>query len=368
MADQVSALSLMCQVNWGQYQQVESQQLFHCKPQIQSRLSKGKFRSDKALMLELLLNPECLNTVPSFLLHALDPAEFQKHWRMLIEHEPQALMIQSDSWYLQTVIQKQGSEIFGYRTVWNYLEPAMLRSEVQISPQLFSKVNEFIRDSELVREILPDYDDVSFEDVLERSADFLQKSVVSLTDQDSNPVLQSRHIVGDIIDNFVRISVETMPAIADEEDSVPLLRTVMDFLTEEEIEFEYSVDVSALRFDYVGQHGEWICYARTQEEKHVFVFYSILRFQVPQAKITDVLYYICKANYGLVMGNLEMDMADGEIRCKTSIDVEGDTLSPELVRNMMYANVSLMDQYLPGLMAILEQGKPAEAAIALVEV
>lgn len=138
----------------------------------------------------------------------------------------------------------------------------------------------------------------------------------------------------------------------------------MAFLVKEEIEFEHNVAKSVLRFHHTGQHGEWDCYAKTQEDSRVFIFYSIPAFQVPQDKMAEVAHYLCQVNYGLVMGNLEMDVTDGEIRYKTSIDVDGDTLSLELVRNMVYANVSLMDQYLPGLMAILHQDTSPADAIA----
>ncbi|MEO0867845.1 MAG: YbjN domain-containing protein [Cyanobacteria bacterium J06642_11] len=366
-ADNLSTLSLTCQASWVQYQQIKAQQLFHYKPELQGHLSAGAFLPDQSVILELLLKPESLDTVPLPLRHSLDPEGFHEHWQKLVEHDPQASLIQSDSWYLQTVNQKQSNGLVGYRTAWSYLEPTMLGADVQMSPQLFSCLNEFIQDSQLAGDILPNYDDEAFDKLLRQSADFLQNSMTLLRENGSHPGSQTSAIVDDIIDNVVRISVETMPAIADEEDSVPLLRTVMDFLTEGEIEFEYSIDASALRFDYVGQHGEWTCYAKTQEKNHVFVFYSIPTFQVPPEKITDVLYYICEANYGLVMGNLEMNITDGEIRYKTSIDVEDDTLSPELVRNMMYANVTLMDQYLPGLMAIIQQGKSSADALALVE-
>lgn len=64
----------------------------------------------------------------------------------------------------------------------------------------------------------------------------------------------------------------------------------------------------------------------------------------------------------MVLGNFELDFSDGEIRYKTSIDVEGDRLTPALVQNLVYTNVMMMDQYLPGITAVLEQGlSPAEA-------
>ncbi|MEL7052307.1 MAG: YbjN domain-containing protein [Cyanobacteria bacterium J06588_5] len=73
--------------------------------------------------------------------------------------------------------------------------------------------------------------------------------------------------------------------------------------------------------------------------------------------------FITRANYGLILGNFELDYTDGEIRYKTSLDVESDRLTPALTKNLISTNVTTMDQYLPGLLAFLEQQTPPGQAI-----
>ena len=77
-----------------------------------------------------------------------------------------------------------------------------------------------------------------------------------------------------------------------------------------------------------------------------------------------IAHFLTLTNYGLIIGNFELDLSDCEIRYKTSIDVEGDRLTPALIKRLVYTNVTMMDQYLPG---ILEQGVTPKAAICLVE-
>lgn len=67
------------------------------------------------------------------------------------------------------------------------------------------------------------------------------------------------------------------------------------------------------------------------------------------------------------LGDSDRRWSDGEIRYKTSIDVEGDRLTPALIKRLVYANVMMMDTYFPGIQAILETGVEPEAAIDLVE-
>jgi hypothetical protein len=44
------------------------------------------------------------------------------------------------------------------------------------------------------------------------------------------------------------------------------------------------------------------------------------------------------ANYDMIIGNFELDLRDGEVRYKTSIDFEGDRLSFAYINNLVYTN------------------------------
>jgi hypothetical protein len=68
----------------------------------------------------------------------------------------------------------------------------------------------------------------------------------------------------------------------------------------------------------------------------------------------------------MIIGNFELDYNDGEIRYKTSLDVEETPLTDALVRHLVYANVLTMDKYFPGLMRVLYAG--IDPAIAIEEV
>jgi hypothetical protein len=77
--------------------------------------------------------------------------------------------------------------------------------------------------------------------------------------------------------------------------------------------------------------------------------------------------FITRTNYGLIVGNFEMDFADGEIRYKTSIDIDGDELTSEIIKHLVYANVTMMDEYLPGIIAVIEKDVSPVDAIAQIE-
>src|SRR5207244_674152 len=112
-------------------------------------------------------------------------------------------------------------------------------------------------------------------------------------------------------------------------------------------------DADAAQIYFQGQNGQWMCFAQAREEQGQFVFYSLCPLKVSAAKRANVAEFIARANYGLIIGNFEMDFDDGEVRYKTSIDVEEAELTPELLRPLVYANVWTMDQYLRGLIAVI---------------
>lgn len=134
------------------------------------------------------------------------------------------------------------------------------------------------------------------------------------------------------------------------------------FFAEDEWPAVYDSDGECFVVRFKGTQAEWTCLAYPLEEDQQAVFYSIAPLHADEAHLTTAAEYITRANFGLVLGNFELDYEDGEIRYKTSIDLEGAELSPALIRHIVHANIQAMDRYLPGLMLVLVDGaSPAEA-------
>lgn len=62
-----------------------------------------------------------------------------------------------------------------------------------------------------------------------------------------------------------------------------------------------------------------------------------------------------------------MDYDDGEIRYKTSIDLTDEQYGPNLFRQLISANVTIMDRYLAGILAVLYSSREPEEMIAGLE-
>ena len=121
------------------------------------------------------------------------------------------------------------------------------------------------------------------------------------------------------------------------------------------------------RVYFSGQNGEQRCYAQIRIDLEQFLFYSVAPVKAPEEKRAAMAEFITRANYGLRIGNFEMDYRDGEIRYKSSLDFEDEDLSPALIKNAIYPAVRTMDFYLPGIMQVLYGDESAAEVIAEIE-
>ena len=58
-----------------------------------------------------------------------------------------------------------------------------------------------------------------------------------------------------------------------------------------------------------------------------FLFYAVAPIKTPDEVRPAVSEYVTRANYGLRIGNFELDYGDGEVRYKSSLNFEGQDLS-----------------------------------------
>ena len=118
-----------------------------------------------------------------------------------------------------------------------------------------------------------------------------------------------------------------------------------------------------LRIEYEGDHGRWFCYARINERSNQFIFLSIASVKVPEDRRKEMAEYLTRANFGLNIGNFEMDFDDGEVRYKTSIDYTYQSLTSELIDPLIKANFVAMNDYLLGIESVIAGDTTAQEAI-----
>lgn len=150
-------------------------------------------------------------------------------------------------------------------------------------------------------------------------------------------------------------------------NSLTAFETLGQFLEEDGWHPQQLEGQHIFRMAFAGRNGQTICYAQIRMDLEQFLFYVMAPIQASEDTRTAVAEYTTRANYGMRIGNFEMDFSDGEVRYKSSIDFEASTLTPELIRSAIYAAVDTMDRYLPGLLAVIYGGLPPAVAIAEIE-
>lgn len=149
--------------------------------------------------------------------------------------------------------------------------------------------------------------------------------------------------------------------------SGPIFDDLVEFFTGDEWSPEQVENQPVLSMDFEGDNGKWTFLAFAYDESERVVLASVLPVEVPDDKRSAAAEYITRANFGMEIGNFEMDYGDGSVRFRTSVDIEGGELTPKMIQNLAYVNVTVTDQYLPGLAMVLEGDATPEEAIVKVE-
>lgn len=76
-------------------------------------------------------------------------------------------------------------------------------------------------------------------------------------------------------------------------------------------------------------------------------FYAKCPFTIPVRKQRRIAEFITRANYGMSMATLEMDFADGEVRCRSEIAYDGGELSYSQLRTLLYCSHVTMTTMIP---------------------
>jgi hypothetical protein len=139
------------------------------------------------------------------------------------------------------------------------------------------------------------------------------------------------------------------------------------FFSEDDWKFRQIEGKPVIELGYQGENASYKCLAIAYEDSKTILFTSGVENKVPAAKRQAIAEYLTRANYGLNVGNFEMDFSDGEVRCRTSISVGDGQLTSEMVRCIVHVNLGLIDRYFPGIMAVIYTGTSPADAIAQVE-
>lgn len=339
--NEIIACRLTFQVNPQLYQRIDTAALFNLKPDARNPVSSEKFLSEPDITIETSLKPDLL---PLLAEHAINIDETAKYILNLSQEQPDNQILFTESWLGLSVKQQQESGEIGYRTLWSYISPENLVQAATSSEKISEGIVNFFKD----------WTEANFSAKTQKAAAKMLEGINTLLAE-----------LADI--NVDEITQKIEASIPPSSTNVNIYEEIINFFTADDWFFVQVPGQPALQIAFQGENGKWNCYARARVEQQQFVFYSMCPVNAPENKRLAIAEFLTRANSGIIIGNFELDFADGEISYKTSIDVEGDRLSFALIQGVVYANVTMMDEYLPGIMSVIYGNLSPKEAIAQLE-
>lgn len=385
---------LILSVSLGQYQQILDQSLFHLKPEVRGPLHKTDFLPGLPILLELGYQPTFLAIADNveqplhdhpdkdstpFITEILTLLVTQLENRTESEdhvgdrlkallgepfdtsNQPTAATEtdlpsdhcaiptippwrQTDSWLCRSVQQRQAGQTVGYATLWTYTTPEHADPVIESGTATLDAIAE----------------------LLQKTTDAVKAEVGQQLPQ----VKQSLSYFSDeLIAALEQVDWDTVLATTAKTAEVfhqPVSAIVKQFFDEDDWAYVQLDDASTLQLAFQGEAGRWTCLAQNDDDAEQVVFYSICPLTVAEDKYGAIAELLMRANDGLIIGNFELNFTTGEIRYKTSLDVEGDCLTPALMKSLVYINVQTLDTYLPAIINVLQGIQtPAEAIDAI---
>ncbi|NER00846.1 MAG: YbjN domain-containing protein [Cyanothece sp. SIO2G6] len=314
------------------------------------------FQSDQNIELQVCLSPDFFPKLNTY------TDDLRSYLMKLNIEAPNHPIFLSDNWFLLQVKQSTPSGEIVYHTIWDYLNPFTLTADNIDTEEVAEAISNYFQDwtennlADLTSEAL----ETAFQDLTQDLETWVSEN---FTATDAEDLTQLFTDLGQSLENL---------ANADDFTNFPfpkpkLFDVVLHFFTEDDWAYAKIQGEPRLRLAFQGKNGNWSCYAQVNEENQKFAFYSICPSNAPEDKRGAIAEFITRANYGMVIGNFELDYSDGEIRYKTSIDVEGSILNSALIKQLVYTNVLTMDQYLPGILAVIEEEVKPRIAVERVE-
>ena len=147
----------------------------------------------------------------------------------------------------------------------------------------------------------------------------------------------------------------------------PIFDTIVNFFTQDNWSFTQIKKQSTLRLAFKGENGKCDCYAQVREKEKQFIFYSICPERVPKTKRRTVGEFLLRINYSQILGGFDLDFSNGEIRYKTSSIINPKSLNSDTIKDLVYTNVMMMEQYLPGISLVISGHLSPEEALAETE-
>ena len=153
----------------------------------------------------------------------------------------------------------------------------------------------------------------------------------------------------------------------EKEYSKEIARAIEEFLIDDDWHFRYDEDKGIFRFDVrlKGKITSLNYVVDVKEDEYLVYAFPPISTDPEDGQVMAVMAeFVCRASYGLINGNFELDFRDGELRYKSFVDCDDGAIpTRRIIRNSIYCPAMMFERYIPGILAVLFSGASAKEAV-----
>lgn len=116
-----------------------------------------------------------------------------------------------------------------------------------------------------------------------------------------------------------------------------------------------SLETNLYLINHQSEFSIFPVYCKFSSDDYLLNFSGKYSYPVPDEKISTVLEYINHINYGVSLGNLELEDSTNEVCFRTSLLLYKIELTGQLINNLFHNCIRSMDRYMPGVCLIVER-------------
>ncbi|MDO5581894.1 MAG: hypothetical protein Q4G69_12255 [Planctomycetia bacterium] len=140
-----------------------------------------------------------------------------------------------------------------------------------------------------------------------------------------------------------------------------------DFFEEAEIKFEC---IEGTRYIYVSSFdsktGSVKAFLDVKNDSEIIRIVAIHDQKIPEDFRDEVARFFIKVNYNIIIGSLQIDLSDGEVRYVNTIDTEDIEYTVPALKRAYFLPLIMLGRYMPAVMRIVYANFTADQALEFV--
>ena len=168
-------------------------------------------------------------------------------------------------------------------------------------------------------------------------------------------------------ENAQNDKAQTSHSESDSSDDLPIVNRLKEFLNHKQWHYTYypprkNDNQQSHHLSLRMRNKQIDCgyLFRVQESNNLLAVYGILPFLIPESHQSAAMLLITQINYDMLIGNLEMDISDGEIRYKNAIDVEAVGIDDHIIEHLLQTVIAMTTVSYELFSDLMNTPKPSE--------